>query len=847
MSKLVIVESPTKAKTISKFLGREFKVLSSFGHIRDLPKSDLGVDVEHGYEPKYVIPTTSRKHVKALKDAAEDAEEVLFATDEDREGEAISWHLAEVLKIKPEKVKRIVFHEITKSAIEHAIEHPRPLDQNLVDAQQARRILDRLYGYEISPILWRKVAPKLSAGRVQSVATRLIVERERERMQFKKGGYADILGRFKKGDDTLEAKLVEVERRRVAIGKDFDPLTGALSDEAKKKSIRLLSTEEAETYARAWKDDPWKVLSVEEKPTTSKPSAPFTTSTLQQESARKLNLSSQETMRTAQALYERGYITYMRTDSTFLSKEALSASRKAIEEEFGSTYLPETPNEYTTKVKNAQEAHESIRPSGETFKDPKTIASDLNAIESKLYELIWKRTLASQMLPAKLQNTHVKIGNGKGVFSASGKVVEFAGYMAVYMEDSDEEESGEDRVLPPLQEGDTLSVETLKAETHETKPPARYTEPSLIKVLEANGIGRPSTFASIIHTILAREYVRKDSKALVPTWKAFAVTQLLEQNFLHLVSTDFTAEMEDGLDTIAIGEMEMVPFLDRFFLGHEAYAGLKTLLGQDIDAREAATVPIGEHNGLPLNVRVGRYGPFIEYDGKTANVPEDMAPDHLTVKDALTMIEEQSKGPTPLGKDPATGKHVYVLTGRYGHYVQLGDRDPEDQPTKATSGPAGKSGKAGKNKPKMKSLLPGMEPETTTLAQALDLLSLPKELGIYEKTGEMITKDLGRFGPYIKSGSDSRSIPKDKQLLDFTYEEAVELLNTEKRGHGRGTKTVLKDLGNDPATDQTIQILDGKYGPYASDGKTNASLPKGADPSVCTLEEALALISARKE
>ena len=842
MSTLVIVESPTKAKTITKFLGTDYKVLSSFGHIRDLPKSDLGVDVEHGYAAKYVIPPASRKHVKALKDAAEKADDILFATDEDREGEAISWHLADVLKIKPEKIKRIVFHEITKSAIEHAIKNPRPLDERLVDAQQARRVLDRLYGYLISPILWRKVAPKLSAGRVQSVATRLIVERERERMRFVKAAYWDLAGSFEKASEGFEAKLVEVGGQSVATGKDFDPKTGTLNDAAKAKSVRLLDEAETNAFAKAWKEQAWKVSSVEEKPMVSKPSAPFTTSTLQQESARKLNLSAKETMRTAQALYERGYITYMRTDSTFLSEQAIGAAREGVKKDFGAEFLPSAANEYKTKVKNAQEAHESIRPAGETFRHPKDIAADLNPTELKLYELIWKRTLASQMLSAKLKNTRVLLSNGIGIFAASGRVVEFAGYMAVYMEGSDEEESGEDRVLPQMKEGDVLSCVSLKPQGHETKPPARYTEPSLIKTLEENGIGRPSTFASIIHTILTREYVRKDGKALVPTWKAFAVTQLLEQNFQHLVNTDFTAEMENGLDTISTGDEKMAPFLDRFFLGHDGYEGLKSMTEGEIDAREAATVPVGVHEGKPLNVRVGRYGPFIEYDGKTANVPEDMAPDSLRVEDALRMIEEQAKGPTPLGTDPETLKPVYILTGRYGPYVQLGDREPDEV------GTDGKKKKGKKpNKPKMKSLLAGMVPEEMDLTTALALLSLPKELGVWGKTGEPITKDLGRFGPYVKSGAESRSIPKDKNLLDLTLEEAVELLNTPKRGRGRAGKTILKELGKDPKTEKPIQLLDGKYGPYVSDGKTNASLPKGTDPEACTLEVAIELLEAKKD
>ncbi len=842
MSTLVIVESPTKAKTITKFLGSGYKVLSSFGHIRDLPKSDLGVDVEHGYTAKYVIPSTSRKHVKALKDAAEKAEEVLFATDEDREGEAISWHLAHVLKLKPEKIKRIVFHEITKGAIEHALKNPRPLDERLVDAQQARRVLDRLYGYMISPILWRKVAPKLSAGRVQSVATRLIVERERERMRFKTGTYWDLLGEFEKDGSAFEAKLIEAEGCLIASGKDFDPKTGTLSDGSRAKSVRLLDEHETHAFADAWKDRAWHVSSVEEKPMISKPSAPFTTSTLQQESARKLNLSAKETMRTAQALYERGYLTYMRTDSTFLSEQAITAARESVRKNFGAEFLPSAANEYKTKVKNAQEAHEAIRPAGETFHHPKDIAADLNPTEMKLYELVWKRTLASQMLPAQLKQTRVLLGNGIGLFVASGLVVEFAGYMAVYMEGSDEEENGEDRVLPQMKEGDVLLCVSLKPQGHETKPPARYTEPSLIKTLEENGIGRPSTFASIIHTILTREYVRKDGKALVPTWKAFAVTQLLEQNFDHLVNTDFTAEMENGLDTISTGDEKMTPFLDGFFLGHDGYEGLKSMTEGEIDAREAATVPIGEHDGKPLNVRVGRYGPFIEYDGKTANVPEDMAPDSLSVEDALRMIEEQAKGPTPLGIDSATGKNVYVLTGRYGPYVQLGDREPDEVGTDRKK----KKGKKA-NRPKMKSLLAGMKPEDVDLETALELLSLPKELGVWEKTGEPVTKDLGRFGPYVKSSTESRSIPKDKNLLDITLQEAVELLNTPKRGRGRAGKTILKELGKDPKTEKTIQLLGGKYGPYVSDGKTNASLPKGSNPETCTLEEALDLLSAKKE
>ncbi|MDA1038091.1 MAG: type I DNA topoisomerase [bacterium] len=831
MAKLVIVESPTKAKTITKFLGSEYKVLSSFGHIRDLPKSDLGVDLENDYTAKYVVPTTSRKHVKALKDAAKTADEVLFATDEDREGEAISWHLAEVLKIKPEKVKRIVFHEITKKAIEHALENPRELDMHLVDAQQARRILDRLYGYEISPILWRKVAPKLSAGRVQSVATRVIVERERERMHFVHSAFWDILGNFTKDEHAVETKLIEINGKKIAIGKHFDPMSGELDDDAKKKEVILLDEKTAKEYVSTWKNDEWKVESVEQKPITSKPPAPFTTSTLQQEAARKLGLSSKDTMRTAQSLYEHGYITYMRTDSTLLSEQALKAAREVIESDFGKEFLPETANQHKTKVKNAQEAHEAIRPSGDIFTSPKDIGSKVSSGEAALYELIWQRTIASQMLPAKLQQTTIHITNGVGVFTTSGKVIEFAGYMRAYVEDSDDPEAElehKEKTLPPLKEGDALNCKSLEAQSHETKPPARYTEASLIKFLEANGIGRPSTFASIIGTIIYREYVHKDGKALTPTWKAFAVVQLLEQNFSHLVDTSFTAEMEDSLDHISRGEKEMVPFLNAFYLGDKE-KGLKEMLGGDIDARKAATVNIGESDGKAVNLRVGRYGPFIEFGELTANVPEDLVPDSLTVELALEMVLEQSKPPEPLGVDPTTEKNVYLLTGRYGPYVQLGDRDPEDK----------------KVKPKMKSLLPGMTVEEVDLKVALAILSLPREIGIYEKTGEPVVVDLGRFGPYLKCGTETRSIPADEKLLEVTIERATELLNEEKKGRGRNAKKVLKELGVDKK--KTIQLLDGKYGPYVSDGKLNASLPKDIKPEELTLKKALELLEERKK
>ncbi|KKW45282.1 MAG: topoisomerase protein [Parcubacteria group bacterium GW2011_GWA2_56_7] len=830
MSKLVIVESPTKAKTIRKLLGAGYTVLSSYGHIRDLPKSDLGVDIEHGYKPKYVIPTSSRTHVKALKEAAKSADEILFATDEDREGEAISWHLAHLLNIDPAHVKRIVFHEITKQAIEEAVANPRLLNQDLVDAQQARRILDRLYGYEISPILWRKVAPKLSAGRVQSVATRLIVERERERMQFIRAPYWGMKGLFAKSTDPFEAVLTHVNEQAVAIGKHFDPKTGALLPKSKDDGVLHLDETQAKALERAWQNDVWTVKDVEEKPSTLHPAPPFTTSTLQQEGSRKLGMSARDTMRTAQALYEKGYITYMRTDSTILSSQALAAAREEIARAHGAEYLPEKPRQFKTKVKNAQEAHEAIRPAGETFQTPASLFGTLTSAEAALYGLIFKHTLASQMLPAKIRKTAVHVTNGHGVFRASGSTIDFPGFLAAYKGDKS---IGDEAVLPQVRAGDTVACQSLEATAHETKPPARYTEASLVKTLEQNGIGRPSTFASIIGTIIARAYVRRGGQALVPTFKAFAVTKLLEDHFTHLVDTDFTAQMEDDLDNISLGQKAMVPFLDDFYQG-DGHTGLKTLLASEIDPRKVNTFPLGEQDGSPVNLRVGKYGPFLEWGEKTANLPEDMAPDTLTLSRAVEMLEDQAKGPTPLGQDPETGKHVYLLTGRYGPYVQLGEKPEKKEGQKIKK----------EDKPKMKSLLRGMKPEEVDLETGLKLLALPKELGEHPTLSCPIVADLGRFGPYIKCGEETRSLKTDDSLLDLTLKRAVELLNEPKKGRGRGAKTVLKELGEHEG--KKIQLLDGRYGPYISDGKINASLKKDQRPEEITLKSAVEMLEEKK-
>ncbi len=840
---LVIVESPTKARTISKFLPQGFVVEASVGHIRDLPAgakevptalkgqswARLGIDVDNDFQPLYVVPAAKKKQVTKLKQLVKDADEIYLATDEDREGESISWHLVEVLKPKV-PLKRLVFHEITKGAIQKALEEPRDLHHGLIQAQETRRILDRLVGYEVSPILWRKIGPGLSAGRVQSVAVRLIVERERERQRFVEAVYWDLVGTFGAASGSFDATLKSLDGKRVASGKDFDDHTGRLKPDSDAVWV------DAERAARLVDDlsgADWKVSKLENKPFTNRPSPPFTTSTLQQEANRKLRLSARATMQAAQRLYENGYITYMRTDSTTLSSEAVASARAKIEELYGSDYVPAAPRTYANKVKNAQEAHEAIRPSSE-FHTPDAIRGKLGADEIRVYELIWKRTMACQMADAKGFNTRLEVSGAGAVFGASGKTIEFPGFLRAYVEGADDpgaELADKESVLPAVAEGETLEGRELTAKDHTTQPPARFTEASLVKELEANGVGRPSTYASIIDTIIGREYVVKKGTALVPTFMAFAVVGLLERYFTHLVDVDFTARMEDDLDKISLGQMEAVPYLRHFYFGEgqqldgASEQGLKRLLDQEIDARTSCTLPLGEDpQGRGIAIRIGRYGPYLEREEERASIPEGLAPDELSLEKAVELLEKGS-GPTELGVDPDSGRNVYVKTGRFGPYVQLGENGDDPKPT-------------------MKSLLPGMEPEEVSLDQALRLLRLPREVGVDPATNEPVLADFGRYGPYLKRGSDTRSLGEPEQIFTIQLDAALEILAQEKKSSFRRQPKTLRELGNKP-DGVAVKMLEGRYGPYVTDGETNASVPKGTDPSDVTLEQAIELLVAR--
>ena len=841
---LVIVESPAKAKTIGKYLGRDFTVEASIGHIRDLPQgasevpaqykgtqwARLGVNVDENFDPLYVVPAKKSAQVKKLKGLLKDAKDLYLATDEDREGEAISWHLNEVLKPKV-PVHRLVFHEITKQAIEEALAHPRDIDNDLVRAQETRRILDRLFGYEVSPLLWRKVRPKLSAGRVQSVAVRLIVERERQRMAFHSATYWDLIGSFaKKGGKAFQAELVSVAEKKIPAGKDFDPATGKL----KSPDFLLLDERGANDLAQRLRGEQFRVTSVEDKPFTSKPYPPFTTSTLQQEANRKFGFTARRTMQIAQSLYENGHITYMRTDSTNLATVAIEAARDLVNSQYGREYLPDAPRTYQTKVKNAQEAHEAIRPAGTTFELPEQLRGELSDEAFKLFNLIWKRTIASQMADSRQRRITITIEGGGAVFQVSGRTIDFPGYLRAYVEGSDNPEaelSEQETVLPDVAIEELLDCLNLEAKSHTTQPPARYTEATLTRSLEEMGIGRPSTYASIIDTILAREYVFKKGNALVPTWVAFAVSQLLESHLPGLVDYRFTAKMEDDLDAISRGEAGHLDYLRDFYFG-DGKAGLKPHLASkvdEIDARDVSRILIGQPDGgEEIYVRVGRYGPFLQQGERRATLPDGLPPDEVTIPKALELLDQAGQAEEPLGICPDTHKPVYLKVGRFGPYVQRGNADDEEKPQNA-------------------SLLKGMRPEDIDLATALKLLSLPRELGKHPQTGEPITAYNGRFGPYIKSGDDTRSLPADVSPLDVTYEQAIELLSQPKqmrRGFG-AKKEPLKVFGDSPVTGQKVQLLDGRYGPYVTDSVTNASLPKGTAPDEVTLEMALQLLAER--
>jgi len=858
---LIIVESPAKARTISRFLGPDYAVESSIGHIRDLPSTAaeipakykkepwarLGVDVDNDFKPLYVIPKGKKKQVDKLKQKIKSADELYLATDEDREGEAIAWHLVEVLKPKC-PVKRLVFHEITRQAIEHALAEPRDIDTQLVDAQETRRILDRLVGYEVSPVLWRKVRPKLSAGRVQSVTTRLIVVREDARMQFVESSFAVVdadLVTSRDGGRGFTARLTNLGGRRVATQKDFDPETGKI----KSSDLVILDETSGASVAAALDGQPFQVVEVVEKPYTSRPYPPFMTSTLQQEAGRKLRFNARRTMRTAQRLYENGFITYMRTDSSTLSGEALRAAREQVADLYGAEYLPDGPRHYRSKSKNAQEAHEAIRPAGANFRTPASLRGTLESDEYRLYELIWKRTLASQMKDATGERTTVRVQaeaseHGSAVLTASGKVLTFPGFFRAYVEGSDDpdaEMADKEKMLPKLENGQGLKATRVESLGRTTQPPARYTEASLVKELEALGIGRPSTWATIIQTIQDRGYVWRKGQALVPTFTAFAVTRLLERLLPDLVDYDFTARLENELDAIANGDRKAVPWLHDFYFGSEGEAGRKIMreglhglineAAEELAPREASRIVIGTTNDdEEVAVRIGRYGAYVQIgdSDRRAPVPDQMPPDELTVEAAQRLIDES--GGRLLGDDPSTGLPVSLKTGRYGPYVQLGE-----------------NGGDAKTKPKMASLWPAMDPETVTLEDACRLLSYPHELGPHPESGDPVIATYGRYGPYVKFGDTNRSLSDFEALQDITLERAVEVLKQPKGGGRRGGASVIADLGKHPSSGDAVQVKTGRYGPYATDGTVNATIPKGTDPESLTLERAVELLAAREE
>ena len=844
--KLVIVESPTKAKTISRFLPRDYQVKASMGHVRDLPASAaeipekykgepwsrLGVNVEDDFDPLYVIPDKKRKLIAELKAALKDADELILATDEDREGESIGWHLHEVLKPK-QPVRRMVFHEITREAIEQALRETRTIDLDLVHAQETRRILDRLVGYTVSPLLWRKIAPKLSAGRVQSVAVRLLVLRERERRAFVTGQYWDLRAFLNKRPDQpnhrFEATLVAVGGKRVATGRDFDEHTGQI---AAGKDVLLLNQQEADALRQRLITGQWVIAEVEEKDATRAPYAPFTTSTLQQEANRKLGLSARETMRIAQNLYENGYITYMRTDSVNLSEEAITAARRRIRDMYGEEYLSPSPRRYQTKTANAQEAHEAIRPAGDQMTPAESLP--LDGREKSLYDLIWKRTVASQMANARLKLRTVTINVADAVFRASGRTVLFPGFFRAYVEGSDDPDAAlesQEQPLPALAVGEQVDCRELEAVGHETQPPARYTEATLVKALEAEGIGRPSTYATIIDTIQQRGYVFKQRKELVPTFTAFAVTELLEKHFDELVDLKFTANMEQRLDDIATGVTNYLSYLQAFYLGEDGLENQVKSREAAIDPRLASTIELGNLNA---EVRIGQYGPYLarEENGerRTANLPPSLPPADLTDELAEALFNKKVEGPQVIGNDPESELPVLLKVGPYGPYVQLGEDDPNS-----------------KAKPKRASLLKGMTADDLTMETALALLSLPRTLGEHPETGKPVQAGVGRFGPFVVHDGVYANLRAPDTVLEIDIDRALELLAAKASGGGRRatTKAVIKELGEHP-DGGAIQVLEGRYGPYVSWNKVNATLPKGVAPADVTLAQALAWLAEKQ-
>lgn len=879
---LLIVESPTKARTLSGFLGSRYRVMASVGHVRDLPKNasevpgaikdkewgSMAVDVDHDFQPYYVISPDRRGTIRDMKAALKDASEVLLATDPDREGESISWHLLELLKPKV-PVRRIVFHEITEEAVLDAIDHSRGLDRNLVDAQESRRILDRLFGYQVSPVLWKWIAPKLSAGRVQSVAVRLVVEREEERKAFRKAAFWDLEAKLSGEGREFTATLVRVDGKRVAIGKDFDAATGKPGN----GGVTVLDGASSAAMAETLRGSiPWEVTGVEEKPVTQHPAPPFTTSTLQQEANRKLGFSADRTMSAAQKLFDSGVISYHRTDSTTLSDKAMQESGRTIRGMYGDAYYGGA-RRYQTKVKNAQEAHEAIRPTDFSLTPDKS-GGRFHPDEARVYELIWKRTVASQMTDAKLLRTTVEItaagaGGAPCVFTASGKVIRFPGYLRAYVEGSDDPAADlgdRETLLPACKKGDHVSLPgddavlallDLSPKSHETTPPPRYTDASLVKRLEDDGIGRPSTYASIIKTILERGYVWRQGKALVPTFTALVLTVFLRDHFQTLVELDFTGRIEEKLDLISNGALERLAFLREFYFGDmQEWPGLKSMVEKGRDRRgDYPSYPIGEDPKAVerIVIKVGRYGPYVQRggggEGNTASMPAGIAPADFGLKEALALLEAKSAGPRPLGVDPKTGFMVYVMDGRFGPYVQLGETPEKEKKEKGK----GKKGKKGPNipkpaKPRRASLPKGESIDGITLETALRLLSLPREIGLHPDDTAPVESNFGRFGPYVKHGDDFRSLESEEQVFTITLDEAVELLRqpkrARKRSFGAAKAAPLKELGTNPAG-AAIRLFDGRYGPYISDGAVNATVPKGVPLESITLETALELLAEK--
>ncbi|MBR8838412.1 MAG: type I DNA topoisomerase [Stigonema ocellatum SAG 48.90 = DSM 106950] len=857
MSTLVIVESPTKARTIRNYLPRDYRVEASMGHVRDLPQSaseipatikgekwaQLGVNVDADFEPLYVVPKDKKKIVTQLKEALKDVDELILATDEDREGESISWHLYQLLKPKV-PTKRMVFHEITQDAIKKALKNCRDIDEQVVRAQETRRILDRLVGYTLSPLLWKKIAWGLSAGRVQSVAVRLLVNRERQRRAFRQGTYWDLkatLNPPSQGETSgpasvsFTAQLVTVGGTRVATGSDFDSTTGQIATD---RPVVLLNVAEALALKERLTDKNWQVTDLEERPVTRKPAPPFTTSTMQQEANRKLRLSARDTMRIAQNLYEQGYITYMRTDSVHLSEQAITAARACVEQLYGKQYLSPQPRNYTTKSKGAQEAHEAIRPAGSTFRTPQE--TGLGGRELQLYDLIWKRTVASQMADARQTQIIMQLLVEDAGFRSSGKRIDFPGFLRAYVEGSDDPEAAlEDQevILPNLKVGDRPNCTNLEAINHETQPPARFTEATLVKTLESEGIGRPSTYASIIGTIIDKGYAQLTNNALIPTFTAFAVTNLLEKHFPDIVDNSFTSKMEQTLDDISTGEAEWLPYLREFYLGDK---GLETLVKEQenqIDGTAARTV---ELENLDAKVRIGKFGPYIEVENGegvvTASIPKDLTPADLDPKTVETLLRQKTTGPEQLGIHPETGEPIYVLLGPYGPYVQLSEKSEENP------------------KPKQASLPKGVTPENLTLDTAVGLLALPRTLGVHPVTGGKILGNLGRYGPYVvhdqgKEGKDYRSLKADDNVLTISLARALELLSEPKKGRSAASKSkaALRELGSHPEDGEPVNIYNGSYGPYINHGKVNVSIPKGESVEDVTLSMALELLATKRK